>query len=111
MTGSVEGLLACLARRGIWVCRVGDRLRLAPAGAVTPEDLAEVRRFKPDLLAIVSTEEPPIPPPDTRTPADVQAAVEAVLGACELVETLPRLVADVRWKMLLDATQPTRRRK
>src|SRR6266851_8624895 len=100
MTWAAEKLIEVFARRGIRLWAAGDRLRFIPEWAVTPEDKVEMRRLKADLLALVPKVAPPIPPPDTRTVADVQAAAERVFGSCDVAEVLPRNVADVRWKML-----------
>jgi hypothetical protein len=48
-------LLDDLRRRGAVVCRVGDRVRVdAPAGTVPDELRSELRRHKPELLALLS---------------------------------------------------------
>ena len=50
-------VLAILHARGVRVRVVGDRLRLAPAGVLTPELLAIVREHKPGIIAVLTTSE------------------------------------------------------
>jgi hypothetical protein len=47
-------LLSVLYDRGIRVRVVGDRLRLAPGGVLTPEELADVREHKPEIIAVLT---------------------------------------------------------
>ena len=54
---SFEVLGGLLARRGVRVRVVGDRLRLAPAEVLDPELLAEARRLKAELLSLLSERE------------------------------------------------------
>lgn len=56
-------LLGALSLAGVRITRHGDRLRLEPPAAVTPELFQAVVRDKPRLLALV----PPAPP--TQCPA------------------------------------------
>ena len=65
---------------GLTLWAAGDKLRYSPDTAVTPKSLDALRRLKPSLLAVVSA-----------------------VGPCDVVEVLPRYVADVRWRMLQDA--------
>lgn len=73
-------LLANLRGWGVEVRARGDKLRLSPQSALTPELLALVKDHKPGLLELLTT--PAFSAAESRmlagAPADMLAAVEAV---------------------------------
>ena len=79
--------LAELGARGIVLgLDAGGLMVRAPRGVLTDEDRAALRATKLELEQELA-----------------QEAAEAVFGPCEKVEVLPRDVADICWKMRLDA--------
>ena len=63
-------LLAALTARGVALQAAGDKLRFAPADAVTPELRDELRHHKAELLALLA-KRPPLPTITLRaTPLD-----------------------------------------
>ena len=53
MVVTPAALLVALRARGVTVEAHGDRLRLAPADRVTPEELADLRTLKAEVLALL----------------------------------------------------------
>jgi hypothetical protein len=81
---TASALLDELARRGVRVRVVGDRLRLGPAKALGPELLAEARRLKPELVAALQREFPPAASPSEllRLAGNLAAEINAHLEGC-----------------------------
>lgn len=73
---TAAAILSELTRRGARVERHGDRLRIVPASAVTPELLAAVRDHKQELLPLVPEHEPS--PGRTDLPAEIAWRVEVM---------------------------------
>ncbi len=55
--GTARGLIERLTRRGVSFKLAGERLRFFPKDSVEGEDLEELRRAKPDVLALLSEDE------------------------------------------------------
>ena len=55
--GAARGLIERLARGGVSFEVAGDKVRLYPKGAVVGEDLDELRRLKPDVVALLSEDD------------------------------------------------------
>jgi hypothetical protein len=59
----VADLMADLARLGIRLEAAGDRLRYSPREGLAPELLADLRKHKAELLAMLAGEHPEAEPP------------------------------------------------
>lgn len=55
--GAARGLIERLARRGVSFAVAGERVRFFPVKAPSDEDLAELRRLKPEALALLSEDD------------------------------------------------------
>ncbi len=55
--GAARGTIERLARRGVSLKGAGDRLRFFPKASVEDEDLEELRRVKPEVLALLSEDD------------------------------------------------------
>jgi hypothetical protein len=55
--GAARGLIEQLTRRGVSFEIAGDKVRLYPKGAVVGEDLDELRRLKPAVVALLSEDD------------------------------------------------------
>jgi hypothetical protein len=55
--GGARGLIERLTRCGVSFKLAGDRLRFFPKDRVEAEDLDELRRLKPEVLALLSEDE------------------------------------------------------
>jgi hypothetical protein len=64
-------LVETLQARGVVLWAVGDRLRVRPATAVTPEELEALRRHKAEIMKLLA------PAPDVPTPPDLALLWEA----------------------------------
>lgn len=78
-------LVVDLRARGVTLEPHGDRLRVRPASAVTPDDAETIRRHKGEILALLHVEHVlSVPSSDAETvrevlgPAPTAAALEAV---------------------------------
>jgi hypothetical protein len=73
---SVGALLAGLSRRGIRVIPEGESIRcVGPRGVLTPEDLEELKRHKPEILAEL---QPAGPDPTLGAIAETREQIGAV---------------------------------
>lgn len=62
-------LVSALRARGVELVAAGDRVRFRPASAVTSDERAALRRFKPEVLALLTGPlhaDPNAPDPTTR---------------------------------------------
>lgn len=55
--GAARGLIERLTRRGVSFDLSGDKIRMYPKGSVVGEDLDELRRRKPDVVALLSEDD------------------------------------------------------
>lgn len=73
MAEGVIALLDQLRARGVKVVTDGRRLGVVPAGSLTPEERDALRRFKPELVRLLTTPEP-LPALDAKTLIEVLGA-------------------------------------
>jgi hypothetical protein len=94
-------LVETLRARGVVLRAVGDRLRVRPATAVTPDELEALRQFKPEVMALLARV-----PPITSVTLD-PVTIREVLGpkpdphdvaiiTFEVVETVAQLEREIQ---------------
>lgn len=124
-TSAVTVLLAELTRRGIELQAHGDVLRYRPRTALTPDLLKRVQAHKPELLAILTTDDPAAEhytaqerrlladaPPDVKSTI---AQIKTLFPGAEVVSVRPPVAHvvpddDVRWFVAENGQEPRRMR-
>ena len=74
-------LLTALADAGIGAAADGDALVLRPASAVPPDLLAECRRLKPELLALLRSDAANVNDPALLSMSEITSLVAAIAAA------------------------------
>lgn len=102
---SAAALVSALRARGVELRPDGDRLRVRPAEALAPDELAALRARKAEVLRVLARVPPPPPSPEAapwRQPALCMETVREVLGADSADE---HAVACVRFDVLAAVTR------
>ena len=74
-------VLTALAEAGIGATADGDALVLRPASAVPPDLLAECRRLKPELLALLRSDAANVNDPALLSMSEITSLVAAIAAA------------------------------